>query len=147
MAGTKNKPQKVNVLMIEDDDVDYMGIERIFKESHISSQLYRAKDGYEALAMLRGADGYTALERPYLILLDIKMPGMDGIEFLKEIRKDPEHKSAVIFVFTTSKHDEDREAAYKYNVAGYITKSGFGNSLIDTMQMIDAYSREVEFPG
>ncbi|MFC1478344.1 response regulator [Candidatus Margulisiibacteriota bacterium] len=143
----KSKPQRVNVLMIEDDDVDFMGIKRIFKESHISSQLHRAKDGHEALAMLRGEGGHKALGRPYLILLDIKMPGMDGIEFLKEVRRDPEHKSAIIFIFTTSKHDEDRVAAYKYNVAGYITKSGFGNTLINTLQMIDAYCREVDFPG
>jgi len=65
----------------------------------------------------------TALEKPYIILLDLNMPRMSGIEFLEVIRHDDALRDTVVFVLTTSKADEDRTAAYKKHVAGYIVKS------------------------
>ncbi|MBI1373095.1 MAG: response regulator [Phycisphaera sp.] len=136
----------VHVLLVEDDDVDVMAVKRAFNHHRIANPVTVAKDGIEALEVLRGENGHGKLPRPYLILLDLNMPRMGGLEFLKELRKDPEHNTAIVFVLTTSKDDEDRLEAYASHVAGYIVKSNFGTGFMAVIDMIDKYWRVIEFP-
>ncbi len=137
----------VNVLLVDDDDVDVMGVKRAFKKAKIANPLRVARDGLEALAILRGEDGNEPMSRPYIIILDLNMPRMDGLEFLDELRKDPNHHDAVVFVMTTSKADEDRAASYDKNVAGYIVKSEVGEGFLNVTSLLDSYWRVVLLPS
>lgn len=136
----------VTFLLIEDDDVDLMGMQRVFKQLKIANPIVVARNGLEGLAALRGEDGFDKVEKPYIILLDLNMPKMNGIEFLDEIRKDPMLRTAVVFVLTTSSHDQDRLSAYERHVAGYVVKAKPLESFSDAMNMIDRYWRVVELP-
>jgi len=136
----------VAILLVEDDVVDQKVVTRAFHDMKIANPIHIAGNGLKALAMLRGHDGHTQISRPYIILLDLNMPQMNGIEFLQELRKDPEHKSAVVFVLTTSKAEEDRVAAYDSIVAGYVVKSNVGPGFMKLVDMIDHYWKIVELP-
>jgi CheY-like chemotaxis protein len=107
-----------HILLVEDDEVDVMNIKRAFSKNNIKNELYVAGNGVEALDMLR-----TVIEPlPKIIILDINMPKMNGIEFLEELRADENLKNISIFVMTTSNQDGDKIDAYNLNVAGYILK-------------------------
>jgi CheY-like chemotaxis protein len=139
--------QVVNVLLVDDDDIDVQAIKRAFRKAKIANPLTVARDGVEALAMLRGDNGYKPVSKPYIIILDLNMPRMDGLEFLDELRKDKEHHAAVVFVMTTSKDDEDRAASYDKNVAGYIVKSDVGEGFLKVTTLLDTYWRVVLLPS
>ncbi|MBD3648433.1 MAG: response regulator [Pseudomonadales bacterium] len=140
------KGKDISVLLVDDDDIDRKTVRRAFRQLKIANPVHEARDGMEALAILRGTDGHARLETPYLILLDLAMPRMDGLEFLAELRNDEILNTALVFVLTTSKADEDRTAAYRKNVAGYIVKSDFGNEFMRVVEMIDHYWRVITFP-
>jgi CheY-like chemotaxis protein len=114
----------INILLVEDDEVDIMNVQRAFKKNKIINPLYIAENGLEALAMLRSQDGKKPIVPPLrrLILLDLNMPKMNGLEFLYQLRADPELKSTPVVVLTTSDEDRDRLEAYDLNVAGYLLK-------------------------
>jgi len=137
---------EVTVLLVDDDEVDRTVVKRAFRRLKIANPVREATDGVEALAILRGTAGHTKLRSPYLILLDLRMPKMDGLEFLAELRRDTELDTSVVFVLTTSKADEDKTAAYKKQVAGYIVKSNFGEDFMRVVQMIDHFWRVIVFP-
>jgi CheY-like chemotaxis protein len=103
-------------------------------------------DGIEALKALRGTDGYEPLPRPYMILLDLNLPRMNGLEFLQTLRQDDHLKRSIVFVLTTSDRHEDMVAAYDKQVAGYFLKSRAGEDFMNVVDMLDAYWRVVEFP-
>ncbi|MFN3231616.1 MAG: response regulator [Alphaproteobacteria bacterium] len=136
--------QPINILLVEDDDVDVQGITRAFKKLKVANPITRARDGLEALDILRSDKGRRL--RPYLIILDLNMPRMNGIEFLTALRADEALKDSIVFVLTTSKADEDKIEAYRLNVAGYIVKADPAKSFLDAVQMLDHYWRVVEFP-
>lgn len=136
----------LNLLLIEDDDIDVMAVRRGLRMRGVPHTLTVAHDGREGLAILRGDRGAAALGRPYLILLDLNLPVMNGLEFLRELRKDPAHKSALVFVLTTSNADEDRGGAYAYNIAGYVLKSELGHDFQPMLELIDSYCDIVRFP-
>ena len=108
----------VNILLVEDDEVDVMNVKRAFSKNNIKNDLFVAGNGVEALEMLRNA----IVPLPRIIILDINMPKMNGIEFLKELREDENLKNISVFVMTTSNEDSDKINAYNLNVAGYILK-------------------------
>ena len=141
------EPNTVRLLHVEDDDICLMGLNRAFKAAKITNPVSFAHDGIEALDMLRGTNGRPRLPRPILILLDLNMPRMDGIEFLKELRKDDELKKSVVFIMTTSDADEDKIKAYNLGVAGYILKSNPANAFLEATALLDTYWRVVEFPA
>lgn len=141
---TPTPSQPVNILLVDDDDVDVKAVVRALKQLKIANPMVRAKDGIEALEMLRSED---QVPPPYLILLDINMPRMNGIEFLDELRQDSALSSAIVFVLTTSQADEDKMAAYSKHVAGYIVKKQVGDGFMKVMQMLDHYWRVVELPA
>ena len=136
----------VNVLLVEDNVIEHEAVRRAFARERIGNPLATAADGIEALALLRGTHGAEALPRPYLILLDLNMPRMNGLEFLTELRADPDLKDSIVFVLTTSRSDEDRVASYNLNVAGYIVKSDVGPGFVRLIGLLDHYWRVVEFP-
>jgi CheY-like chemotaxis protein len=114
----------INILLVEDDEVDVMNVQRAFRKNKITNPLYIAENGLEALAMLRSRDGKNPIVPPLrrLILLDLNMPKMNGLEFLQQLRADSELKSTPVVVLTTSDEDKDRLEAYNLNVAGYLLK-------------------------
>lgn len=130
------------ILLVEDDDVDAKSVERAFKKLKIVNLIVRAKDGMIALELLKKCE----VSKPYLILLDLNMPRMGGLEFLAEIRKDEGLKNSVVFVLTTSKDDEDKLAAYEKNIAGYIVKERLQYGFDELVKLLDHYWRIVELP-
>lgn len=134
--------KEVTVLLIDDDEVDVMGVERAFEKARIGNPIVVAKDGIEGLEKLRS----DAIKRPYLILLDLNMPRMNGLEFLDEIRKDDRLRSSIVFVLTTSNAERDRCAAYQRNIAGYIVKENVGKEFLDAVSLLDMYWKVVELP-
>lgn len=136
----------INILLIEDDEVDVMAVKRAFRELKIANPLTEAKDGIEALEILRGVNGYIMIPRPLIILLDLNMPRMGGMEFLDELRKDPDLHRCIVFIMTTSADEQDRVRAYDKNVAGYVLKHDPGRSFMDAIAMLQHYWRVVELP-
>ncbi|WP_324754923.1 response regulator [Roseovarius sp. Pro17] len=136
----------IKFLIVDDDEVSVMAIKRALKKLNIINPTFVAKDGQQALDILRGECGNDRLMPPYLVTLDLNMPRMDGFEFLEEIRKDVELERAVIFVLSTSDAPRDVAAAYDNNIAGYIVKDNLGDSFVKALDMIDAYTKVVELP-
>lgn len=134
----------VNILLVEDDNVDVMNVERAFKKNNIQNPLYVAKNGLVALDMLRGEDKISP--QPQIILLDLNMPQMNGIEFLKELRKDQDLKAISVFVMTTSNDDQDRLNAYNLNVAGYILKPVSFEKFVSAVSILNSYWMLCEQP-
>ena len=138
-----NKPLKeVTLLLVEDDDVDAMTIERSFKTNRIANNIIRAYDGLQALEMLRNGE----VPSPFIILLDIQMPRMNGLEFLDAIRADKALSSSVVFILTTSKAEEDMSAGYENHIAGYFLKDDSGTNFTDLVNVLDSYWKVVHFP-
>ena len=136
----------VNLLVVDDDQISVMAIKRALKKLGIVNPVVVAVDGQEALDILRGSSAHSAIDRPYLVTLDINMPRMNGHEFLAEVRKDPSLKNAIIFVLTTSDAPEDIARAYSQNVAGYIVKDDLQDSFVNALRLLDAYSETVALP-
>jgi CheY-like chemotaxis protein len=133
----------LNILLVEDDEVDVMNVRRAFERNNVSNPLYVAGNGLEALQMLR--DGTVPSERR-LILLDLNMPKMNGIEFLQALRADPELASSSVVVLTTSNDDQDKIDAYNLNVAGYLLKPVTFSNFCERMTTLNKYWTLVEMP-
>jgi CheY-like chemotaxis protein len=133
----------LNILLVEDDEVDVMNVRRAFERNNVSNPLYVAGNGLEALEMLR--DGTVPRERR-LVLLDLNMPKMNGIEFLQALRADPEIAAAPVVVLTTSNDDQDKIDAYNLNVAGYLLKPVTFSNFCERMTTLNKYWTLVEMP-
>jgi CheY-like chemotaxis protein len=133
----------LNILLVEDDEVDVMNVQRAFRSSKIANPLFVAENGEQALTMLRG--GEVPRDRR-LVLLDLNMPRMNGIEFLRELRADPQLGSTTVVVLTTSNDERDRVDAYNLNVAGYILKPVTFQNFCDAMATLNKYWSLVELP-
>ena len=132
----------VNILVVEDDAVDVRAITRAIRKRRIDNPIVVAQDGIEALALLRGH-----LPRPYLVLLDLNMPRLDGFGVLDEIRNDPLLKDTIVFVLTTSDDDMDKVAAYNKNIAGYLVKNDHaGQQFVNVVSMLESFVLSVRFP-
>ncbi|MCJ8279817.1 MAG: response regulator [Rivularia sp. ALOHA_DT_140] len=138
----------LNILLVEDDEVDIMNVQRAFKKVNILNPLFIANNGLEALRMLRGTkdDSATIPHERRLILLDLNMPKMGGIEFLQNLRNDYKLKSIPVVVLTTSKQDRDLVEAYNLNVAGYLLKPVDFNHFIELMSTLNKYWSLSEMP-
>jgi CheY-like chemotaxis protein len=141
------EPRSAHLLHVEDDDLCIMGLVRAFKSAKIANPISSAHDGIDALDMLRGTNGRERFPRPYLILLDLNMPRMGGVEFLEELRKDEDLKKSIVFIMTTSGADKDKINAYNLGVAGYILKTNPANAFLEATALLDIYWRVVEFPA
>ena len=112
----------ISIMLVEDDYLDIRNVERELKKINVNLPLHIARNGREALAMLRGDGVPRIYPLPRVVMLDINMPKMNGIEFLQEIRRDPVLQDLNVFIMTTSTEDTDRLAAQNLNVSGYIEK-------------------------
>ncbi len=145
---------KMNILIVDDNEIDVMALKRAFSKANIDNPIRVAVDGVEAFEVLRGENGKKKLQKPYVILLDLNMPRMNGHEFLEAIRADDELANTIIFVLSTSAAEEDIEAAYKHKIAGYIVKenSGYvvkedaGSNLIEAISMLESFWGVVQLP-
>jgi CheY-like chemotaxis protein len=133
----------LNILLIEDDDVDVMNVKRAFEKNRILNPLYVAWNGLEGLAMLR--EGKVPQARR-LILLDLNMPGMSGIEFLRELRADPKLRPTPVVVLTTSGDEKDRIDAYDFHVAGYLRKPVEFPRFMELTAALNKYWTLVDIP-
>jgi CheY-like chemotaxis protein len=133
----------LNILLVEDDEVDVMNVRRAFERNNVTNPLYVAGNGLEALAILR--DGTVPRERR-LILLDLNMPKMNGIEFLQALRADPDLASTPVVILTTSNDDQDKIDAYNLNVAGYLLKPVTFSNFCERMSALNKYWTLVEMP-
>ena len=136
----------LNLLLVEDNEIDVIAFKRGLDKHRISNRLYVARNGVEALQMLRGEDGRDTIPRPYVIFLDLNMPIMNGIECLEAIRQDPALEMSIVFVLTTSLYERDVIQAYKKHIAGYIPKQNLDNAWASIFEMIDAYQQIVVIP-
>lgn len=134
------------ILIIDDDDIYAELVSRALRKAAPHIQVVAAEDGQEGIETLTGKSAQPC-ERPLVILLDLNMPRMNGFEFLEEIRADPTLRKNVVFVFTTSEADEDRERAYDFGVAGYIAKSRVGPQMGNMTELLKSYASTVILPS
>lgn len=133
----------LNILLVEDDAVDVMNVRRAFEKNHIGNPLFVAGNGIEALEVLR--DGKMPRDRR-IVLLDLNMPKMNGIEFLRELRADAQLHTTPVVVLTTSNDEKDKVEAYNLNVAGYLVKPVTFINFSELMAALNKYWMLVELP-
>ncbi len=133
-----NKP----ILLVEDDQVDTMTVIRALKEIHVTNRLVHVENGEEAVSYLRDPGS----EKPCIILLDLNMPIMNGIEFLHVVKRDDQLKRIPVVVLTTSEEQQDKVNSFNMGVAGYMTKPVDYRQFVEVMRSIDAYWTISEMP-
>jgi CheY-like chemotaxis protein len=133
----------INLLLVDDDEVDVLNVRRALERGRITNQIWVAGDGIEGLATLRGPE--MPKDRR-LVLLDINMPRMNGIEMLREMRADPELQMTSVVMLTTSNDDLDRVESFRLNVAGYLLKPVTFLSFVELMTALNRYWTLVELP-
>lgn len=133
---------ELTLLIVDDDDVACEAISRSLRKTGLRPNIVTAENGKEALDILRG-QGSETITLPFIVLLDLNMPVMNGLEFLETVRNDLKLMDITVFVLTTSDDDRDRSAAYFNNVAGYMVKSHVGPQFSKLANLLQAYSEAV----
>jgi len=123
------------ILLIEDDDVDVMTVNRALRDSEVANELVSMSDGEEAIEHLRD----ESAEKPSIILLDLNMPKMDGVEFLKIVKADKALNKIPVVILTTSNSDRDVIKSFELGAAGYMVKSVDYEKFVETIRAIDRY--------
>ena len=144
MSEHQQKP--VKIMLVEDDSIDVKAFQRAMNKLKISNPVSVARDGVEGWEHLQQCVAEGGDNTPSLVILDINMPRMNGLELLTKIRQDENLRHLIVFVLTTSNDEKDKFEAFNMNVAGYMLKSDMGNSFIRAVELIDSYWRVVEFP-
>lgn len=134
----KNSP----ILLVEDDQVDAMTVQRALKDLNVKNSLVHMEDGEKALAYLRD----TSHSKPCIILLDLNMPIMNGVEFLQEAKSDDKLKGIPVVVLTTSGEQQDKVSSFNLSVAGYMTKPVDYQQFVEVIRSIDSYWSISEIP-
>lgn len=141
-----NEMKPVELLMVDDDDLDYELFQRQLEKQKIANVVHHAADGEKALTFLN-----AWYEKPQdtslIVLLDINMPRLNGLECLKKIRSSELLRPTVVFMLTTSRSDEDVLSAYGLNIAGYLVKNDMGPAFVEAIGLLESYWRLVELPG
>lgn len=135
--------RELHILLVDDDEVDVMNVQRALQKNNIANPIHVASNGIEALQKLR--DGSIVSTRR-LVLLDLNMPKMNGIEFLRELRADPKLHGTSVVVLTTSNEERDKVEAFQFNVAGYMIKPVTFTKFVEIMATINKYWLLVEMP-
>lgn len=131
------------ILLLEDDNADILIIRRALKELEVKNELIIANDGEEAMVYLNNGNN----KRPCLILLDLNMPRMSGIEFLKVVKNDDQFRDIPIVALTTSKNNYDVTECFKHGIAGYIVKPVDYKKFVKAMRIMDLYWMLSEMPN
>ncbi len=137
----------VHFLVVDDDEICIMAVRRAMKKLCLVNPVSTADNGIQALEILRDSIGPSLPLPRYVVLLDLSMPKMGGLEFLDELRADPVLKKLVVFVLTTSDSPRDIAAAYEKNIAGYIVKEDLHETLSMMLSMLNSYSKVVVLPS
>jgi len=132
-----------SILLVEDDRVDAMTVRRSLRQLEAPNPLHHVTDGEKALEFLRD----PANPRPGLILLDLNMPRMNGIEFLAIAKEDPKLKSIPVVILTTSREEADRFNSFSHSVGGYMIKPVDYDQFLDVMRTIKEYWMKCETPA
>lgn len=140
------RDEVLNILLVEDDVIDVKNVQRAFEKLNIINPLAVASDGLQALEFLRGENGRKKIV-PGLILMDINMPRMNGLELLRILRSDQELCLITVVVLTTSNEERDIVEAYQFNVAGYIVKPVMPEAFFEAMKVINKYWQLCERPS
>lgn len=137
----------INILLVDDDDVATESVIRNIGRSNLNLNIVTAEDGSEALDILKRRHKRKFIQKPYLVLLDLNMPRMNGFEFLENLRADESLCNTVIFVLTTSDSDTDRTRAYHENIAGYMVKSAVGPQFKHLICLLETYQQSIRLPA
>lgn len=130
------------ILLVEDDNVDAMTVRRALKDLNVPNSIVHQLNGEDALEYLRASGN----KMPCVILLDLNMPKMNGIDFLKIIKSDNELKRIPVIVMTTSKDDHDKMESFEFSVAGYIIKSNDYKKFVESLKILNLYWTLSELP-
>lgn len=136
----------MQILLVDDDDVAVESVIRSMKKFEVTFPIVPAEDGQVALDILRGTHPTRKLDGPYLVLLDLNMPNLNGFEFLEAVRQDPKLNRIIIFVLTTSGSDADKIKAYNENIAGYMVKNMVGPQFSRLFTLLNNYAETVAMP-
>lgn len=139
------KSENVPILLVEDNPIDVLGFRRAFEQSDLGNPIFHAEDGIAALEKLRGENGQERLSAPYVIILDLNMPRMNGLEFLDAIRQDSLLKGSVVFVLSTSETDEEINAVFERQVAGYFSKHETELNYENVLSVLEPYCQWSHF--
>lgn len=142
MGGARRLP----MLLVEDDEVDVLNVRRALAKAELGVALHVASDGVEALELLAGPRRDELEPFPKLVLLDLNLPRMNGIELLQRIRDDAELRRLVVIALTTSDDERDVRAAFDLNVAGYLVKPIAFPSFVEVMSSVGRYWGESLLP-
>lgn len=138
----------IHFMLVDDDAIDIKDMQRTFRKNNIPNPLHVATNGLEALNKLLGQNGEKKISpTPRIIILDINMPKMNGIEFMKNIRAQKQLKSLLVFILTTSNNEKDIMDAYNLNVAGYIVKPFQISDFMEIISSLHHYWNLLEFPN
>jgi CheY-like chemotaxis protein len=133
--------EQKTILIVEDDEVDVMTIKRAMKEIHVTNPVKVTWNGEEALEYLKGQK-----DLPGIILLDLNMPRMNGVEFLRHLRADERLKPIPVVVLTTSREEQDRVSSFNLGVAGYMIKPVDYLQFVEVIRAINLYWTLSELP-
>lgn len=142
-AYLKNMKTKKPILLVEDDTVDQLTVKRALKDSKVTNELFIVNNGEDGLAFLRTEDN----QEPGIILLDLNMPRMNGLEFLKVVKKDDSLNQIPVVVLTTSNEESDKLESFKLGIAGYMTKPVDYMQFVEVVKTINGYWTLSEFPN
>lgn len=140
-------PTTLNMIVVEDNDIDVEILRRTLKKLGATGELVHASNGQQALQMLeRQHQCNDVLAHPFLVLLDLNMPGMNGHEFLTEVRKSPAIADARVFVLSTSTSNDDISRAYRNQAAGYLVKPNNRDEFAVMLDRLHAFWQTCEHP-
>ncbi|MBI5055750.1 MAG: response regulator [Nitrospirae bacterium] len=134
--------QTRNILLVEDNPDDVKLTLRALKKNRILNEVVVAQDGVEALDYLFGTGNFAGRDMsvmPQVILLDLKMPRIDGLEVLQRIRADERTRLLPVVILTTSSEDKDKIESYKFGANSYIRKPVDFNQFVDAVQQLGLY--------
>lgn len=139
-------PENFVLLHVEDNELDARALRRALQQLGFNAPIHWARDGVEALEMLQDTNLRTSPPQQTVVLLDLNMPRMNGIEFLNELRKDEELRQMPVFVLTTSNRPVDIKDAYTHNVAGYIVKPVGSKPYVENINRLNEFLSIIELP-
>jgi CheY-like chemotaxis protein len=134
----------LNILLVDDDDADAKAVQRGFRKTSMVN-IQRAIDGQDALDKLKGENGQPK-SSPSVMIVDLNMPRMGGVELVRAMREDVELKQSIVFILSTSRSEQDKRDVYDLNIAGYIDKATVGEDFHNLVNLMYCYWRIVDLP-
>lgn len=129
---------KTKIVLVEDNDLDVIIVQRLMRKMNLNLPIIRAKNGEEALALLRPEHDQEAVVPPFIMIIDINMPRMNGFELLEQLADDPTLSDVPIYLMSTSNRDSDKDRARQYRIRGYLVKPVTEPVLLDILDKQNA---------